>query len=444
MLFIVLLLAASAHAHTGVFTVKDLGSYPGYDGQVKLEGEVTLSFVDTHVSMSYTLEGAEKACEKSSEQRPANACGIHIHQGTNCDDVNSIGGHYFKGSSDAWANVVYETEFEDKAIGYVSHVEFGYTVEETVGYLLVLHDSTGARVTCTSIQDQAITVPDVGVYPGKTSTVDITGSVKLVFGVDSARIIYNLAGVEEACKTPGTASNACGIHIHEGTDCKDATQPGGHYYNTHKYKSDPWASIVYVPSDTGKAVGSVNVGYGESWTTSIGRVLVVHDSTGARVTCEKIGGKLELFNFEKYPGYDGDLNVKGYAQLYFLGTSVRILHNLSSVDRECKTPSDASNSCGIHIHEAACEADGGAGGHYFNKDKYTSDPWAPVVYQEYFAGLSKGSETIEYGYDYDHTLSINRSLVVHDKTGARVSCVTMKDDSKIRSMTNDRIQQRRV
>lgn len=428
-----------------IFQIEEFGVYPGYDGPLKIKGSVTLSFTGHEVSLLYDIEGVEKECKATTEKRPANGCGIHIHVGTSCENKEMIGGHYFKGDSDPWADITYTTLYGNRAVGFNPGVKFGYTVQETVGYLLVLHDHTGARISCNFI-GEVLDVSDVGVYPGTTDS-PIVGSAKLVFGAHSARLIYDLDGVEESCKVAGDAANSCGIHIHEGMSCANASIPGGHYYNKRDYEEDPWAHIVYVEKANGTAQGSTSVSYGEDFKSTFGRVLVVHDSTGARITCAKIGGKMSLKHFRPYPGYEGHLRVHGSADLYFMNGGVFMQYEIMGADWKCTKPGDKANSCGFHIHENACEAEGGAGGHLFDESVYSSDPWATVTYKQMF-DISKGDSKVGYGYDYSKTFAFPRSLVVHDYTGARVSCVTMKVESNLNrlggSINLDRVESRRV
>merc|ERR1719272_301352 len=64
-----------------------------------------------------------------------------------------------------------------------------------------------------------------------------------------------------------------------------------------------------------------------------------------------------------------------------------------------------------------------AGGHYYDGDAISSDPWSPVTYQASADGTSKGktSATIGAGQDVN-----GRAIVVHDKTGARVACALIE------------------
>merc|ERR1740124_536842 len=96
---------------------------------------------------------------------------------------------------------------------------------------------------------------------------------------------FDLHGYEvENCKTvPEGVSNACGIHIHSGKTCDDASMVGGHYYSD-SIESDPWAPITYRAGNAGIAQGRAAVKIGVAQDIS-GRAMVMHDSTGARIAC---------------------------------------------------------------------------------------------------------------------------------------------------------------
>merc|ERR1712070_341478 len=110
-------------------------------------------------------------------------------------------------------------------------------------------------------------------------------------GSGNAYVTYQLAGLEEACETtPEGVANACGIHIHEGKTCDDASAVGGHYYATD---SDPWGALGYNTNFFGGARGSVKAAIGQGEDIS-GRAVVVHDSTGGRVACALLPSKLAV------------------------------------------------------------------------------------------------------------------------------------------------------
>ncbi|KAJ1453340.1 hypothetical protein M885DRAFT_498641 [Pelagophyceae sp. CCMP2097] len=97
---------------------------------------------------------------------------------------------------------------------------------------------------------------------------------------------YVLAGLDPDCETgASTAANSCGIHIHEGTSC-DADGLG-HFYDPLAVSVDPWASVVYAPDSSGN-VEEIKIGVVIGYTAVVGRVMIVHDFSGARIACAAI------------------------------------------------------------------------------------------------------------------------------------------------------------
>lgn len=107
----------------------------------------------------------------------------------------------------------------------------------------------------------------------------------------AATIEYNLTGVDPACTAAGDAANSCGIHIHAGTSCATPAEVQGHYYGA-PVDSDPWVDVVYTADAQGAAKGSVDVTYGYGKAGTVGHAFVLHDKTGARISCTviKAGG----------------------------------------------------------------------------------------------------------------------------------------------------------
>jgi len=135
-------------------------------------------------------------------------------------------------------------------------------------------------------------VTDLGVYPGFKGK-PIIGKVDLLFKGKDVVVKFDLLHVDGGCKQPSSAPNSCGIHIHAGTSCQDAPKVGGHYFNKNFIKVDPWATATY----GGKSVvdnffradhaeGTTRtIGDGFTYDQTIGHALVIHDRSGARVTC---------------------------------------------------------------------------------------------------------------------------------------------------------------
>merc|ERR1712226_1293608 len=124
-------------------------------------------------------------------------------------------------------------------------------------------------------------------------------------------------------------------------------------------------------------------------------------------------------------GYSGELSVTGTVGGYLYNNDAYIWYNIAGVEAECATtPEGVANACGIHIHEGkTCEDADAVGGHYYDHDSITSDPWSPVTYTATADGKSKGKTSAGVGAGQN----INgRAIVVHDKTGGRVACALIQ------------------
>lgn len=177
---------------------------------------------------------------------------------------------------------------------------------------VVVHDPASAPVPsarsgCGIIGSPTSAVVMLGAYPG-SGAMTISGTLRVTYdeAVHSLTIDGLVAGF-----APGTTG---GWHVHEGYTCADATAVGGHYYATGGL--DAWQPLAYAADSRGVARVSVTVhGYslaskmpiGAAATErrdmpTLGRAIVFHDATGARVGCgliEPLHG--EMVAIGKYP-----------------------------------------------------------------------------------------------------------------------------------------------
>jgi hypothetical protein len=273
------------------------GPYPGYSGDLNVAGSVSAHYYGDHVYVNYRINGVESDACQTAPEGVANACGIHIHAGTTCDDASAVGGHYFDSDSiesDPWSPVTYTAKADGSASGSQS-VTIGRG-QAIGGRAMVVHDSTGARVAC-ALLPAGLFKPEssvqLGPYPGYAGDLKVTGSVEAHYFLDKVYLTFGIHGVEsDACKTaPEGVANACGIHIHAGTTCDDASAVGGHYFDSDSIESDPWSPVTYSALMDGSAIGvkSVTIGRGQDIG---GRAMVVHDSTGARVACALLPARM--------------------------------------------------------------------------------------------------------------------------------------------------------
>lgn len=165
---------------------------------------------------------------------------------------------------------------------------------------MVVHDVTGARIACallkgsTFTSGKQLTVSSFEKYPGYSGKLEVAGSMGIDLigtGVEASQVLtFNLTGGDPVCGTADITGvpNACGIHVHMGRDCGNASTIGGHYYDQDKIASDPWKPIMYT-AKSGKALGvTIKVVTGVTSEDVAGRTMVVHDSSGARIACGAI------------------------------------------------------------------------------------------------------------------------------------------------------------
>jgi len=274
-----------------------LEAYPEYSGSLSTGGKVVISQGGSGASaaqvLGWKLDGADIQGCGTGVPDAANACGVHIHSGTTCSHASEVGGHYWvEGSDDPWRNVAYLT-----ATGVTSAVVTGASAEEIQGRVIVVHDSAGNRISCGVIQKLASAAVScltatISTYPDYAGSLQVAGTVKVTTGTnggETAQVVqYDLSGTDLACAQPVSGvSNACGIHVHAGTTCADASAVGGHYWDAAAVgPSDPWSAVVYSAGADGRADGATfPVATGVDSSGILSHAFVVHDSTGARIGC---------------------------------------------------------------------------------------------------------------------------------------------------------------
>jgi len=145
---------ASFNSLSAPFPIVKFGAYPGYTGSMVFDGYASLlPGGEDAVAVGYYFTGAEAAC--ITPPSIANACGIHVHAGKNCESASDIGGHYWNTSyvaSDPWSSITYLVEVAGASAGGFT-AKIGYDLDQVVGQVLVLHDSTGARASCAVISN---------------------------------------------------------------------------------------------------------------------------------------------------------------------------------------------------------------------------------------------------------------------------------------------------
>lgn len=123
----------------------NMGTYPGYTGDIVATGKVTVSFHTSGDSFKfqYDLSGLEADCVN---------CGIHIHAGTSCATNELVLGHGWNSVvvQDLWTTdggAFYNTDKDGKSKGFFQMYNgFGY--EENYHHAVVIHGQDGSRLGC--------------------------------------------------------------------------------------------------------------------------------------------------------------------------------------------------------------------------------------------------------------------------------------------------------
>jgi len=314
-------LVASANlAAANVLYVPSFSVYPGYAGNLKVAGTMTITETEgtnttAKQSLQWKLIGLDTACTAVAGDDVTNGCGIHVHTGTSCASAAGVGGHYYSAALDAdpWGPIVYEADANGRSYEHVGvEVVTGLSNDDIQGRVMVVHElDSGRRIACGVIGDQTGTGPTLVVrsfstYPGYSGSFSsVVGTMKIVGTSGTATtakqcLTWDLAGLDTAC-TKGAGddvANGCGIHVHTGSSCESASAVGGHYFST-ALTEDPWKPTVYESTAAGdsKQDSCVDVVTGLSTGDILGRVMVVHElDSGRRIACGAIEVDLDMSN----------------------------------------------------------------------------------------------------------------------------------------------------
>ena len=338
-----------------------------------------------------------------------------INPGYTCDDASAVGGHFYDMSgSDPWASTSYTSNANGVASVAVSDVA-GFTTISASGMptayrTVVLHNSdSSVRSGCGVIGAPSTAVASMMAYPGYTGAYSgVMGTIAVSeLEAGSIKVFGTLTGLE--------AGVTGGIHIHTGVTCADASLVGGHYYPG--MASDPWDSTTYSTDGNGVSSFSFSVkGFSLSDTNPVaGRVVVVHDSTGARVGCGVLMSTVgDVVTLGSYPGYTGSLAPKGTFVVEPTTDGISIKGTVGGLE--------ASASGGMHIHSGYTVADAsGVGGHYYDMDAYSTDPWNVIMYPTTDAqgSVSVSLAISDFSMRAEQPVAL-RALVLHASNGDRV------------------------
>ena len=261
-----------------------VGVYPGYDGTLSPDGVVTLRFNDdgSHL-LKADATGLPPNCVD---------CGIHVHEGRSCAPPDTVGPHYWNAEvypDDPWnVDGFYDTDENGVTMsGFV--IDSGHGFRNNNGRTVVFHMSNGTRFACGELvpvrrrDPSQSMLAELGPYPGYTGDLEVRGTVHVdFFSDDTIDFAFGIAGVEPDCVE-------CGIHIHSGTTCDDASLVGGHYWDADELgEADPWVAQegAYYTSDAyGLASRNFFLYHGFGFNDNVGHAVVVHASDGSRIAC---------------------------------------------------------------------------------------------------------------------------------------------------------------
>eukprot|EP00928_Gymnodinium_smaydae_P003752 TRINITY_DN11327_c0_g2_i1.p1 TRINITY_DN11327_c0_g2~~TRINITY_DN11327_c0_g2_i1.p1 ORF type:complete len:360 (-),score=41.20 TRINITY_DN11327_c0_g2_i1:314-1330(-) len=299
--FLSTLVLIAAGNEMAPLVTKAFTKYPTYSGALSVVGTVSIGFEEpSKLVLFFNLKGVDEACTSTfNSSKKANSCGIHVHEGKTCE---SAGGHYWSknySNSDPWASVRYTYDGAKKsAIGENVHVSTGASLKDTVGRTIVVHDQNGTRIACALMEQLSpagdlLTVSSFSSYPGYAGSLVVQGSSKAfqVKGDESSYVLtYVLKGVDTQCgvKNISGVANACGIHIHEGSDCKNKDTIGGHLYDKVNGSTDPWLPIMYTATKGAANGATIAVKVGLPFGTISNKAVVIHDAGGKRIACGEL------------------------------------------------------------------------------------------------------------------------------------------------------------
>jgi len=267
-----------------------LDTYPGYEGDIDLSdgSKVIIKFDKKNMEFNFRGNGGQENCVD---------CGVHIHSGTTCDDADQVGGHYWDENkvSDPWTTdngSVYKSNPEGMSNATFT-INSGYGIGDNVDHAVVVHAQDGTRIACGVLSrfrnaaksckpKKTVLQTCITKYPAYEGNLDIRGKVRVAYTHENLMFRYKLKGADIDCKE-------CGIHIHSGTTCNNATLVGGHYWDDHNGSmSDPWnleGGSTYSTNLGGFTKNSFRFNAGFDAQENIGHAVVVHDKEGTRYGC---------------------------------------------------------------------------------------------------------------------------------------------------------------
>jgi len=260
-------------------------------------GEVTIFTSTSGLTGTGSGTGLEPSLTAASKGglncTATNGCGVHVHSGTACTNASTQGGHYFSSARDPWIPVGYTSTSSKGDASFKFDISDGAT--DIAGKPFIVHSNGGGRVACGLLSEVTSGVRVASL--AQLSTSGVTGSVTIYAASDKVIGAGSAMGLEASLADPSvggsdcTAMNGCGVHVHSGTACTDATTQGGHYYTG---RSDPWEQIRYSSTDASGSASFIFSVNGPSDVT--GKPFIIHNNAGGRVSCGLLHAARGLVN----------------------------------------------------------------------------------------------------------------------------------------------------
>eukprot|EP00929_Paragymnodinium_shiwhaense_P111491 TRINITY_DN795_c0_g1_i1.p1 TRINITY_DN795_c0_g1~~TRINITY_DN795_c0_g1_i1.p1 ORF type:complete len:490 (+),score=54.86 TRINITY_DN795_c0_g1_i1:1702-3171(+) len=238
-----------------------------------------------HQTLTYELGGIDPRCSTTRRLKQG-ACSIRIHEGEDCIAAGKPLWVLGKNKDDPWNEVRYYAK-GDKTWAKKVTVYTGLPMSKVVYRTVVIYDYDGKRISCSKLYPVTkLVAPNIHVYPGSSTALDVKGRIKLTTRAYKQEIAYGLSGVDALCSGIGAEPYyGCGIVVHEGSSC---SEPGKVFWDKASKKKNPWSDVRYVAGRRQKARGRKGVHTGWNLADMVGRVVVIYDFNGNAVACSQM------------------------------------------------------------------------------------------------------------------------------------------------------------
>ena len=128
-----------------------MGGMTGGNAAGTETGKVEISIgYGRDMTITLDIQGVTADCSATMMYPDANACGIHIHEGTTCNTADFVGGHFWspaKFASDPWETVQYHSTASARSSFEITlDGGNGYGFDINHGHAFLIHDTTGKRI----------------------------------------------------------------------------------------------------------------------------------------------------------------------------------------------------------------------------------------------------------------------------------------------------------